>query len=118
MKHILIADDNAGIAALVARSLPGYKVTTAHNGVEALVLAKTLPQCDLLITDYLMPVLNGEQVATRLRVDRPTVKTLLMTAYGPLVALDANATDAQLAKPFRPEALRHAVADLIGLAES
>lgn len=118
MKHILIADDNPGVAALVARSLPGYTVTTAHNGVEALVLAKTLPQCDLLITDYLMPVLNGEQVADRLRVDRPSVKTLLMTGFGSLIAMDATATDAQLAKPFRPAALRHAVADLIGLAES
>jgi CheY-like chemotaxis protein len=118
MKHILIADDNIGVVALVARSLPGYQVTTAHNGVEALVLAKTMPQCDLLITDYLMPVLNGEQVATRLRVDRPSVKTLLMTGFGPLVNMDATATDAQLAKPFQPAALRLAVANLIGRAES
>jgi CheY-like chemotaxis protein len=118
MKHILIADDNIGLTALVARALPGYEITTAHNGVEALVLAKTLPQCDLLITDYLMPVLNGEQVATRLRVDRPSVKTLLMTGFGPLIDMDAAATDAQIAKPFHPTALRHAVANLIGLAES
>ena len=109
MKHILIADDNVGLAALVARSLPGYQITTAHNGIEALVLAKTLPKCDLLITDYLMPALTGEQVATRLRVDRPSVKTLLMTGFGSIVNPDATATDAQLSKPFRPVTLRNAV---------
>lgn len=118
MKHILIADDNVTMTALVARSLPGYHITTAHNGIEALVLAKTLPKCDLLITDYVMPALTGEQVATRLRVDRPSVKTLLMTGFGSIVGLDSDATDAQLAKPFQPAALRDAVTKLIGRAES
>lgn len=118
MKHILIADDNVGMTALIARSLPGYHITTAHNGLEALVLARTLPNCDLLITDYVMPALTGEQVATRLRADRPSVKTLLMTGFGPLVSLDGEATDAQLAKPFHPAALREAVTKLIGRAES
>jgi len=116
MKHILIADDNVGVTALVARSLPGYQITTAHNGIEALVLAKTLPQCDLLITDYVMPALSGEQVAARLRVERPSVKTLLMTGYGSIVNPDAGATDAQLSKPFHPATLRNAVEKLIGEA--
>ena len=118
MKHILVADDNVGMTSLVARALPGYHITTAHNGLEALVLARTLPQCDLLITDYVMPALTGDQIATRLRVDRPSVKTLLMTGHGPIVNPDAAATDAQLAKPFHPAALRDAVTKLIGRAES
>jgi CheY-like chemotaxis protein len=118
MKHILIADDNVGMAALVARSLPGYHTMTVHNGLEALVLAKTLPECDLLITDYLMPSLSGEQVATRLRAERPEVKTLLMTGFTSIVHPDASATDAQMTKPFHPAQLRSAVANLIGGAES
>ena len=118
MKHILVADDNVGTTSLVARALPGYQITTAHNGLEALVLARTLPRCDLLITDYVMPALTGEQLATRLRVHRPSVKTLLMTGHGPMVNPDTTATDAQLAKPFRPAALRDAVTKLIGGAEA
>jgi CheY-like chemotaxis protein len=116
MKHILVADDNIGMTALVARALPGYQITTAHNGLEALVLARTLPRCDLLITDYVMPSLNGEEVAAKLRVHRPSVKTLLMTGHGQFVNPSANATDDQLSKPFAPSVLRAKVQQLIGAA--
>ena len=116
MKHILVADDNTAMTALVERALPGYHVTVAHNGLEALVLARTLEHCDLLITDYLMPLLNGEQVAARLRAERPSVKTLLMTGFGPIVRPSADATDLQLPKPFAPRALREKVEALIGRA--
>ena len=118
MKHILIADDNIGMAALVARALPDYHVTTAHNGIEALVLAKTLPRCDLMITDYMMPAMNGTQVANRLRSERPSVKTLLMTGHNDVVGLEPETygTDDFLAKPFRPSVLRAKVQALIGRA--
>jgi CheY-like chemotaxis protein len=116
MKHILIADDNIGMTALIARSLPGYQITTAHNGLEALVLAKTLPRCDLLITDYVMPALNGEEVATRLKTLRPSVKTLLMTGHSLNVDLESCASDDHLAKPFHLNVLRDKVEALIGSA--
>lgn len=118
MKHILVADDNIAMAALVARALPGYKITTAHNGLEALVLARTLPNCDLVIADYVMPALTGAQLATRLRLERPSVKTLLMTGHATQVDADAADTDDQLAKPFHIADLREKVARLIGRAES
>lgn len=114
MKHILIADDNIGVTALLARALPDYKITTAHNGLEALVLAKTLPECDLLITDYVMPAMSGAEVASRLRVERPSVKTLLVTGHGAYVNAEAAGTDDHLAKPFRPSVLREKVFALIG----
>jgi CheY-like chemotaxis protein len=117
MKHILVADDNVAMAALVARALPGYKVTTAHNGLEALVLAKTLPNCDLVIADYVMPALTGAQLATRLRLERPSVKTLLITGHSEHVDAD-DGTDDRLAKPFHVADLREKVARLIGRAES
>ncbi len=116
MKHILVADDNVAMAALVASALPGYKVTTAHNGLEALVLAKTLPHCDLVIADYVMPALTGAQLATRLRLERPSVKTLLITGHPAQLA--AADTDDRLAKPFHIADLREKVAKLIGRAES
>jgi CheY-like chemotaxis protein len=118
MKHILVADDNIAMAALVANSLPGYKVTTAHNGLEALVLAKTLPNCDLVIADYVMPALTGAQLATRLRLERPSVKMLLMTGHGAQVDADDADSDDRLAKPFHVADLREKVAKLIGRAES
>jgi CheY-like chemotaxis protein len=118
MKHILVADDNIAVAALVVRALPDYEVTTAYNGLEALVLAKTLPCCDLVIADYVMPALTGAELATRLRIERPSVKTLLITGHGTEIDAAGTPTDDQLAKPFQIGDLRAKVAKLIGRAES
>ena len=115
MKHILIADDNVAVATFVARALPNYKITTAHNGLEALVLARTLPECDLLITDYVMPALSGEQVAARLKTDCPSVKTLLMTGHSANIHTSGE-MDGYLEKPFRLAVLREKVEALIGQA--
>ena len=113
MKHILVADDNIAMAVTVARALPDYHVTVAHNGLEALVLASTLPECDLVITDYLMPSLTGDQLAMRLRTERPSVKTLLMTGHASFVTT-TGAADAQIEKPFALDLLRGTVEALIG----
>jgi CheY-like chemotaxis protein len=115
MKHILIADDDQGIARLVARALPGYQITVAHNGLEALALGAT-SNCDLLITDYLMPAITGDKLATRLRETHPAMKTLLMTGHGPFVDVNACGIDDHLAKPFHAGELRTKVANLIGHA--
>ena len=115
MKHILIADDDQGIARLVARALPGYRVTVAHNGLEALALGATA-NCDLLITDYLMPAITGDKLAMRLREAHPDMKTLLMTGHGAFVDVNGCAVDDHLAKPFQAGELRAKVAGLIGLA--
>jgi len=113
MKHILVADDNVGMAAFVARALPGYHVTLTSNGLEALTLARTQP-CDLLITDFVMPALTGQQVASRIRHERPRVRTLLMTAHEGFVDANDEGIDARLSKPFAPSLLREKVAALIG----
>jgi CheY-like chemotaxis protein len=114
MKSVLIADDDLSVLALMARSLPEYRITTARNGFEALALASQLADCDLLITDYLMPMMTGDELAGRLRATRPTVKTLLVTSHTAFVDTKACGTDAHLAKPFRRAELREAVASLIG----
>jgi CheY-like chemotaxis protein len=114
MKSVLIADDDLSVLALIARALPEYRITTARNGFEALALASQLPDCDLLITDYLMPKMTGDELAGRLRAARPTVKTLLVTGHTAFVDAKDCGTDAHLAKPFRLAELRKAVASLIG----
>lgn len=114
MKHILVADDDTCVAALIARALPDYRVTIAHNGIEALALANTLPTCDLLITDYLMPSLLGDELTGRLRQSRPALKTLMITGHGAFIDTDSCPTDAQLSKPLHVRALRQVVDSLIG----
>jgi DNA-binding response OmpR family regulator len=115
MKHILVADDDRSIAALVARTLSGYKVTIAHNGLEALALGATA-SCDLLIADYLMPAITGDKLASRLRETHPAIKTLLMTGHRSFVDVDGQSVDDHIEKPFHMGELRAKVAGLIGLA--
>jgi CheY-like chemotaxis protein len=114
MKRILLADDDTSVHRLVARALPEYSVTVTHNGLEALALASALPSCDLLITDYLMPALMGDELAGRLRSSRPGLKTLMITGHGDFIGADACQTDARLSKPLQIHELRQTVSRLIG----
>jgi two-component system, cell cycle sensor histidine kinase and response regulator CckA len=116
MKHILVADNDTGITAMVTSTLGSYHVTVAHNGFEAVALASTLPQCDLLITDYLMPGLNGDELMERLRQERPGMKTALFTGFSRLVTDPRTEFDAVWEKPIRPAFLRSQVEQLIGAA--
>jgi CheY-like chemotaxis protein len=116
MKQILIAEDDIPMAALIRRILPDYKVSTTHNGLEALAVGAGLPTCDLLITDYLMPGLTGDQLVGRLRRQHPHVKTLMLSAFGDLVDVHSCSPDDTLAKPFNAAALRERVSQLIGAA--
>ena len=80
------------------------------------MLARRLQHCDLLITDYLMPSMLGDELAGHLREACPEVKTLMVTSHAAYVQSADCGADAQLAKPFRITQLRDAVASLIGAA--
>jgi CheY-like chemotaxis protein len=114
MKRILVVDDDVQIARIVAASLSRYAVTIAHDGVEAIASAASLSNCDLVITDYLMAGMAGDEVAGRVRDLHPAVRTLLLTGYAAFIDADARVIDAQIDKPFQPAALRSVVAELIG----
>lgn len=114
MKRILVVEDNVNLGIVIAACLASYEVTVTHNGPEALARASALAHCDLLITDYLMPSICGDEVARRLRAMHPAAKTLLLTGYSEYVTVDRVAVDVQMAKPFAPDALRDTVKQLIG----
>ncbi|MGE3510923.1 MAG: response regulator [Vicinamibacterales bacterium] len=101
MKQIVIADDSVSLAHALAACLTGtYAVTVTYGGREALDRAATLPCCDLLVTDYLMPGMDGVELATRFRALHPGVKVLLLTGSGEDLSVDADLADARLHKPF------------------
>jgi CheY-like chemotaxis protein len=114
MKRILIVEDNVGVGNVIAACLASYDVTVTHNGPEALARASQLSACDLLITDYLMPSIPGDEVARRLRLMHPAAKTMLLTGFGDTITVDRSAVDVQMAKPFALDALRDTVKHLIG----
>jgi CheY-like chemotaxis protein len=118
MQRVLVVDDDVVVANVIARGLRGYLVDIAHNGPEALAIAAQGPPYDLLITDYLMPAMSGDELAGRLHARQPAVKTLLVTGHGKFVDLHDGATDARLEKPVHLGRLRSTVQGLIGPAQS
>lgn len=102
---VLVAEDEAPIAEIVAavvEEVAGQPVLAAH-GREALHLARQRRPV-LVITDLMMPHLNGAELIAALRADAaaggyPTPPIILMTAAGPGPAAEAGA-DAILRKPF------------------
>jgi CheY-like chemotaxis protein len=99
---ILIVDDEAPIRELLAVVLKdrGYRTVVARHGRQALELvARERP--DLIISDLMMPVLNGRVLCQRLKADPTTqgIPIILMTTAGLQQAREVPA-DAHLDKPF------------------
>jgi CheY-like chemotaxis protein len=107
---ILVAEDQEGVRLYVERVLnrAGYRVLGAANGQDALALAKTLPQVDLLFTDMVMPGLSGPELAKLLTAIHPGVRTLYASGYSDEALDQGFANEGQvpyLAKPFSTDGL-------------
>ena len=121
--HILFADDDPGMRALVVINLEaeGFEVTTAEDGFSALEKAERLHP-DLIVLDVMMPGRDGLDVLQELR-KRPAVAAI------PVVLLTAKATDADvwdgwkagadyyMTKPFKPEDLASFAHNILGTAK-
>ena len=116
---ILIAEDNEGVRALTTRILTGagYRVFEGCDGVDALEKLRSLPEpIDLLISDVMMPRMNGSELAAHFQRFQPGTPILLISGYmdDETVRRAFTSPEAVLAKPFAPEALLARVAELIG----
>ncbi len=82
MARVLIAEDDTAVREFVSRALVhgGHEVATANDGLEALdVLNGAI--YDLLVTDIVMPNLDGIALALKVAKDYPRMPVLLMTGY-------------------------------------
>jgi len=110
------ADDVRGLASSVL-SEAGYKVLEARNGAEAVRLWKAqVPRLHLLITDVVMPELNGVELAKQFGRDRGSPKVLYMSGYadgsqGLLEEVGKNAHFLQ--KPFTAATLARKVREVL-----
>ncbi len=108
---VLVVDDEAALAEAVAATLDmqGLRPVVAHDGDEALVLARAL-EPDLIILDVMMPGRSGIEVCATLKTDPGTdsIPVILLTAKSEktdrMVGMAAGA-DEYLTKPFSPTEL-------------
>jgi nitrogen-specific signal transduction histidine kinase len=116
---ILVVEDDPSVRELVRQLLVplGYKVLATAGGDDALRTSDSYDgPVDLLLTDVVMPGMNGKQLAEVLRIKRPGIKVLFMSGY----ANDALATQgmlepgvAMIHKPFRTVALARQVRQVL-----
>jgi CheY-like chemotaxis protein len=81
---ILIVEDEPAVRRMASRALrsQGYAILEAENGAEALeVLARVTGPVDLVLSDIVMPVLNGGELGERLAAERPGLRVLFMSGY-------------------------------------
>ena len=111
---ILLVDDEELVRVATADMLGdlGYEVIEANSGAEALRLLRLGDEPDLMITDYLMPGMNGVQLIENARAIAPAMQVMLVTGYS-TVAEGPGASVPRLAKPFRQSDLAALVADLL-----
>ena len=110
---VLLVDDDKAVRGFVSRILTaeGYQVLEAGDGEEALELAfRHAGQIDLLLTDIIMPKLNGFALANRLMQAPLKLAVLYMSGYMESSMLSAKDSKAVLLqKPFKSDQLIRAV---------
>jgi len=83
MARILVADDDRAVGEFVRRALVhhGHQVTLVEDGLAALHALETQDPFELLLTDIVMPGMDGIALALKVARDRPELKVLLMSGY-------------------------------------
>lgn len=110
-EHVLVAEDEESVRGLVKDILEhqGYTVTLARDGAEAIDIALGSDiKIDLLLTDVIMPRMNGIELAKEVLLHRPQLKVLFMSGYTDDSTIPETISRLKspfIAKPFSPESL-------------
>ncbi|MDD5657642.1 MAG: PAS domain-containing protein, partial [Elusimicrobia bacterium] len=118
-ESVLAVEDNEAFLRIVERSLTrmGYAVAAFGNAEDALAYwRKNQSNIDLLLTDIVLPGMDGTVLAQRLKEQRPGLKVIYMSGYAGEVTLKVMAADdaALLEKPFSPEKLLSTIRQILG----
>jgi CheY-like chemotaxis protein len=109
LARILIVDDERNIRLFMAENLKvrGYDVMEARDGVEALHALQS-EHIALVITDLVMPNMDGLELITRLKQDYADIPIVVVSASAEISSLNCArelSVDAVLTKPFAPQKL-------------
>jgi CheY-like chemotaxis protein len=111
-RTVLVVEDQDEVRTLVMRTLAdeGYRVLTACDGIEALEVLEADPEVSLVVSDLVMPRMDGFELANHLSKRVPSPLMLFMSGYGD------HHTEIQhpyLQKPFAPATLCREVQRLL-----
>lgn len=115
---ILVVEDEDDVRDITVRMLKkqGYKVLSAKEGNQALDVSDNYKgTIDLLVTDVIMPVMNGKALAEKLSSRRETIKVLFLSGYTDSMISHQgvlNENTLFLAKPFTLETLSHKIRNI------
>jgi nitrogen-specific signal transduction histidine kinase len=120
---ILLVEDDAAVRRLAQTVLQGsgYLVLDARDGEEALALTRgRLEAVDLLITDVVMPGVNGRELAMRLKSTNPVLRVLYTSGYSKEATSSVGIDDSApfLPKPFLPLDLLEKVREVLSASGS
>jgi PAS domain S-box-containing protein len=116
---VLLVEDEASVRGLISSVLKrlGYKVLVAANGGEAFMLTeKYTGGIDLMMTDVVMPGMNGRELAERLRQFKPEMEVLFTSGYTESVIVHNAVVDERLnfiGKPYSMQGIARKIREVI-----
>jgi CheY-like chemotaxis protein len=113
-KRILLVDDQESVREAISflLKLDDHTVIEAADGAVALEMFMR-GRFDLVITDFDMPKMKGNELAAKIKQAHPTQPILMLTAYAERLRDSDNPVDVILDKPFQLQDLRQAMAELL-----
>jgi len=119
VETVLVVEDAEDLREVVARILSrnGYEVILASDGMDALEVARRhAGEIHLLLTDVVMPKMQGPELSTRISAERPQIRVLFMSGYpqpllGPSSELSPDVV--LIEKPFNESTLLAAVRQVL-----
>jgi len=109
-RKVLVVEDSEAVRHFAVRILEqtGYRVAEAGDGARAVELGRA-ERFDLVLTDLVMPSMQGDQVAAELRRANPHLQIVYMSGYGERLVAEPSQRVVYLPKPFSAEDLLAAV---------
>ena len=117
---ILLVEDENAVRRMLREALSknGYRVLEAENGLDAVKKWRAeIEKIDLLVTDIVMPVMNGLKLAEEFRDRRPSLRVIFMSGHAEEVISGQSGPDSALdllSKPFVAEVLVRRVREVLG----
>jgi CheY-like chemotaxis protein len=113
-KRILIADDERAVGIMLAEALKryDYEIDVVLNGIEA-IKQISRRSYDLIITDYMMPEMDGLELTQRVRSKDPSVPIVVVTGNRPSQDLLKSGVTACIMKPFSVFEIQNEVRNIL-----